>query len=138
MTQLVTFTLGDHTFGVEVAAVQEVMRGLARTRVPLAPRTLAGLINLRGQVLTAVELREVFRLPARDSDDEAMMVLIHHEGEPIAFMVDSIGAVVTVSPDQFEGPPETLDGPARQLIRGAYKLDDHLLLSLDVQRAVAA
>lgn len=137
MTKLVTFTLGEHMFGVDVAAVQEVLRGQARTRVPLAPSTLAGLINLRGQVLTAIELREVFQLPRRE-DDEAMMVLIRVEGEPIAFLVDSIGSVVNVSPDQFEPPPDTLSGTTRELIRGAYKLDDRLLLSLDVNRAVAA
>lgn len=137
MTQLVTFTLGEHSFGVEVSQVQEVLRGQDRTRVPLAPATLAGLINLRGQVLTAIELREVFGLPQRE-DDEAMMVLIRVEGEPIAFLVDSIGAVVTVNSSQFEPPPDTLSGNARELIRGAYKLEDRLLLSLDVDRAVAA
>lgn len=137
MTQLVTFTLDRYVFGVEVSSVQEVLRGQDRTRVPLAPATLAGLINLRGQVLPAVELRAVFGLPARE-DDDAMMVLIRVDGEPVAFLVDSIGSVVTVSPDQFEPPPDTLSGATRELIRGAYKLDGQLLLSLDVGRAVAA
>lgn len=138
MTQLVTFALGEYTFGLEVSGVQEVMRGLSRTRVPLAPRTMAGLVNLRGQVLTAIELREVFNLPPREPDDDGMMVLLHIDGEPVAIVVDSIGAVVNVEAEQFEAPPETLSGPARHLIRGAYKLDGSLLLSLDVDRTVAA
>ncbi|PID53346.1 MAG: chemotaxis protein CheW [Micrococcales bacterium] len=138
MTQLVTFTLGPHTFGVDVGDVQEVLRGQARTRVPLAPKTLAGLINLRGQVLTAIELREVFQLPDRENADDAMMVLIRVDGEPIALLVDTIGAVVTVHQEQFEPPPDTLSGQVRGLIRGAYKLDGELLLSMDIEQAVAA
>lgn len=137
MSQLVTFTLGDHLFGLDVSQVQEVMRGQARTRVPLAPDTMAGLINLRGQVLTAVELRAVLGLPTREEGDKEMMVLVRHNDELVALMVDSIGAVVDVSMDQFEAPPETLGGPHRELIRGAFKLDRRLLLSLDIDRALS-
>lgn len=137
-TRLVTFTLDDRMYGVGVAAVQEVLRGLPRTRIPLAPQTLAGLINLRGQVLSAVDLREQLQLPARSTDDEPMLVVIRVAGEPVAFLVDSIGSVVDVEDDQFESPPDTLAGPSRELILGAYKLDDQLLLALDVDRAVAA
>jgi purine-binding chemotaxis protein CheW len=134
----VTFTLERRSYGVDVAAVQEVLRGLPRTRIPLAPRTLAGLINLRGQVLTAIDLREQLGLPARAEDDEPMLVVIRIAGEPVALLVDSIGSVVDVEPDQFEPPPDTLTGPSRDLILGAYKLADQLLLALDVDRAVAA
>lgn len=137
-TRLVTFTLDDRTYGVGVAAVQEVLRGLPRTRIPLAPRTLAGLINLRGQVLSAVDLREQLELPARQEDDEPMLVVIRVAGEPVALLVDSIGSVVDVDDTQFEPPPDTLTGRSRELILGAYKLDTRLLLALDVARAVAA
>ena len=137
-TRLVTFTLGGRWYGVDVSAVQEVLRGLPRTRIPLAPRALAGLINLRGQVLTAVDLRAQLGLPPREDGTEPMLVVIHVDGEPVALLVDSIGAVVDVEPEQFEPPPDTLVGPTRELILGAYKLTDHLLLSLDVDKAVAA
>lgn len=137
-TRLVTFTLGRRWYGVEVSAVQEVLRVLPRTRIPLAPRALAGLINLRGQVLTAVDLRAQLGLPPREDEVEPMLVVTHVDGEPVALLVDSIGAVVAVEPEQFEPPPDTLVGPTRELIRGAYKLTDHLLLSLDVDKAVAA
>ena len=137
-TRLVTFTLGGRWYGVDVSAVQEVLRGLPRTRIPLAPPALAGLINLRGQVLTAVDLRAQLGLPPREDGTEPMLVVTHVDGEPVALLVDSIGAVVDVEPEQFEPPPDTLVGPTRELILGAYKLTDHLLLSLDVDKAVAA
>lgn len=137
-TRLVTFTLGERSYGIDVSVVQEVLRGLPRTRIPLAPRALAGLINLRGQVLTAVDLRAQLGLPPRVDGIEPMLVVTHVDGEPVALLVDSIGAVVDVEPEQFEPPPDTLVGPTRELILGAYKLTDHLLLSLDVDKAVAA
>lgn len=137
-TRMVTFTLDQRVYGVGVAAVQEVLRGLPRTRIPLAPKTLAGLINLRGQVLSAVDLREQLLLPPRAADVEPMLVVIRVAGEPVAFLVDTIGSVVDVDEEQFESPPDTLSGPSRDLILGAYKLDDRLLLALDVERAVAA
>lgn len=135
--RLVTFTLDGHTYGVDVNAVQEVLRGQPRTRVPLAPPSLAGLINLRGQVLTAVDLREQLGMPRRADDaPEPMLVVVRVDREPIAFLVDRIGAVVDVHADAFEPPPDTLTGPGRHLINGAYKLEDTLLLALDVERAV--
>lgn len=137
-SRMVTFTLDGRLYGVEVDAVQEVLRGQTRTRIPLAPRTLAGLINLRGQVLSAVDLRAQLDLPARETDAEPMLVVIRVAGEPVALMVDTIGAVVDVDVDQFEPPPDTLSGASRELLLGAYKLEGELLLALDVSRAVAA
>jgi purine-binding chemotaxis protein CheW len=137
-TQLATFRLDDSVYGVDVAGVQEVLRSQPRTRVPLAPPAIAGLINLRGQVLMAIELREQLGMAARQAGVEPMVIVIRVAGDPVALLVDSIGAVVDVEDDQFEAPPDTLTGIARDLILGAYKLDDHLLLSLDVHRAIAA
>ncbi len=137
-TRLVTFTLAGRLYGVDVGAVQEVLRSQPRTRIPLAPATLAGLINLRGQVLSAVDMREQLELPAREDDQEPMVVVVRVAGEPVAMLVDSIGSVVDVDDDQFELPPDTLTGPSRELLLGAYKLTDSLLLALDVERAVAA
>jgi purine-binding chemotaxis protein CheW len=137
-TQLATFRLDEQVYGVDVAGVQEVLRSQARTRVPLAPPAIAGLINLRGQVLTAIELREQLGLAPRPDGVEPMVVVIRIGSDPVALLVDSIGAVIDVEDGQFEDPPDTLTGPARDFILGAYKLDDHLLLSLDVHKAVAA
>ncbi len=135
--RMVTFELEGRLYGVDVNAVQEVLRGQTRTRVPLAPTSVAGLINLRGQVLAAMDLREQLGLPPRAVDaPEPMLVVIRVDGEPIALLVDRIGAVVDVNDESFEPPPDTLTGPTRELIRGAYKLEGELLLALDVERAV--
>jgi purine-binding chemotaxis protein CheW len=137
-TRLVTFSLDGRLYGVDVNAVQEVLRGQPQTRIPLAPQSVAGLINLRGQVLSAIELRAQLGLPDREDGHEPMLVVVRVAGEPIALLVDSIGAVMDVDDAQFELPPDTLAGPSRELILGAYKLEDRLLLALDVDRAVAA
>ena len=118
-SRMVTFTLDGRLYGVDVDAVQEVLRGQTRTRIPLAPGTLAGLINLRGQVLSAVDLRAQLDLPARDTDTEPMLVVIRVAGEPVALMVDTIGAVVDVDVAPFEPPAVTRSGASRELLLGA-------------------
>jgi purine-binding chemotaxis protein CheW len=134
--QLSTFSVADHLFGVEVTVVQEVIRYQPMTRVPLAPAALAGLINLRGQVITAVDLRRRLGFGDRAADERAMDVIVRTRDGLVSLLVDRIGDVVEVAEEAFEEPPETLQGTIRELIRGAYKLDHALLLSLDVQGAV--
>jgi purine-binding chemotaxis protein CheW len=135
--QYATFWLGDGLYGVEVERVREVLGEQGMTRVPLAPATVAGLINLRGQVVTTIDLRERLQLTG-ERDGEPMRVVVLVGGESVALLVDRIGGVVDVSEDQFEPPPDTLVGVVRELVVGAYKLDGQLLLGLDVATAVAA
>ena len=137
-SQLATFWLDGDLYGVEVEHVQEVLRSQSITRVPLAPPAVAGLINLRGQVVTAIELRERLGRPARPAGTEAVVIVVRLHGEAVSLLVDSIADVVDVDLRDFEAPPDTLDGSARELIRGAFKLDGHLLLALDVHKAVSA
>jgi purine-binding chemotaxis protein CheW len=106
------------------------------TRVPLAPANLGGLINLRGQVIPAVDLRRRLGFPDRVAGQPPMDVILHTRDGLVSLLVDGIGDVVEVPDEAFEEPPETLHGIGRELIRGAYKLDDALLLLLDVQAAV--
>jgi purine-binding chemotaxis protein CheW len=136
--QLATFRLDGDLYGVEVEHVQEVLRSQNLTRVPLAPPAVAGLINLRGQVVTAIELRERLGRPPRPQGTDAVVIVVRLHGEAVSLLVDSIADVVDVDAKDFEAPPDTLDGQARELIRGAYKLDGTLLLALDVQKAVGA
>jgi purine-binding chemotaxis protein CheW len=136
--QYATFWLGEALYGIEVERVREVLRQQDITRVPLAPSTVAGLINLRGQVVTTIDLRERLDLRHDDEDEQPMLVVVLVAGESIALLVDRIGGVVDVDDEQFEPPPDTLIGPARDLVRGAYKLESQLLLGLDVNTAVAA
>jgi purine-binding chemotaxis protein CheW len=133
---LCTFVVEGLDFGVEVHRVQEVIRHQAMTPVPLAPAEIAGLINLRGQIVTALDLRRRLGVPDRPSDQLPMNVVMRTDDEAVSLLVDAIGDVVDVSDIPFEAPPETLDGIARELIRGAYKLDDRLLLFLDAERAL--
>jgi purine-binding chemotaxis protein CheW len=136
--QLATFRLDGDLYGIQVEHVQEVLRSQQLTRVPLAPAAVAGLINLRGQVVTAIELRERLGRPARPDGTDAVVIVVRLHGEAVSLLVDSIADVVDVDAADFESPPDTLEGPARELIRGAYKLDGQLLLALDVQKAVSA
>jgi purine-binding chemotaxis protein CheW len=138
MTQYVTFTLGGGLYGVDVTRVQEALRAHTRTRVPLAPVDVAGLVNLRGQVVLTIDLRPRLGVPPLAADAEPMMVVVQVDGEPVSLLVDEIGDVVEVGPERFEVPPDTLDVGLRRLITGAYKLDSSLLLILDVDQAVAA
>lgn len=134
--QLATFVVEGARYGVDVQRVQEALRWQARTRVPLAPRGLAGLVNLRGQVVLTVDLRVSLGLPPLTEDAEPMMVVVQVDGEPISLLVDEIGDVIDVEESQFETPPDTLPATLREVVVGAYKLDSGLLLALDVDRAV--
>ena len=135
--QLATFWLDGDLYGVEVAHVQEVLKSQGLTRVPLAPAAVAGLINLRGQVVTAIELRERLGRPSRPEGTDAVVIVVRLHGEAVSLLVDAIADVVDVDPTDFEAPPDTLAGQARDLIRGAFKLDGQLLLALDVHKAVS-
>lgn len=131
-----TFRVGHLYFGIEVLRVQEVIRYQAMTRVPLAPHVVEGLINLRGQLVTAIDLRKRLKLKEREKTQEPMNVVVRSTDGSVSLLVDEIGDVMEVSPEQFEPPPETLQGVPRELIRGVYKLDGRLLLILDSNRIV--
>ncbi|HLT82791.1 MAG TPA: chemotaxis protein CheW [Phototrophicaceae bacterium] len=136
-TQYVTFTLGENLYGIGVGNVQEVLPFRATAGVPLAPADVAGLVNLRGQVVLALDLRTRLGLPQRE-DAEPMMVVVKLGQEPVSLLVDAIGDVAEVDDEQFEAPPQTLSPALREVIRGAYKLDGRLLLALDVDAVTAA
>lgn len=136
MPEFCTFELAGLHFGVEVRRVQEVIRPQPLTAVPRAPHTIEGLINLRGQIVTAIDLRRRFELPGRDDGAAGMNVVVRTGDGEVSLLVDRIGDVVTVEDDRFEATPDTVDGVARELLTGAYKLDDRLLLIVDVDRAV--
>lgn len=137
MNQLCTFRLDGFHFAVEVARVREVLRFQETTCVPLAPGIVEGLINLRGQIVTAVDLRQRLELGPRPREARPMNVVVQAGGAQVSLLVDEIGDVVEVADTAFEEPPENLGGVARELIRGAYKLDGRLLLLLDADRAVS-
>jgi len=134
--QYCTFSVAGHYFGVDVLKVQEVIRYQEMTRVPLAPPVVRGLINLRGQIVTAIDLRRRLELADRPADQLPVNVVVHTDDGTVSLLVDEIGDVLEVSEKDFERPPETLSRAARELIRGAYKLANRLLLILDTERTV--
>lgn len=130
-SQLCTFQLGDLLLGLDVKRVQEVLRHQPMTHVPLASRVIRGLINLRGQIVLAIDLSYCLGLTSTASCSEGMLVVIRSDDGPASLVVDGIRDIVQVELDSFEEPPETLDGPGREFIKGAYKLPRQLLLVLD-------
>jgi purine-binding chemotaxis protein CheW len=134
--QYCTFLLDGRYFGVDVTQVQEVLRYQEMTRVPLASPVVSGLINLRGRIVSAIDLRRRLGLADRPADQHPMNVIVRAGDEAISLLVDEIGDVIEVPADKFENPPETLSAFARTLIQGAYKLEDRLMLVLDTQEAV--
>lgn len=134
--QYCTFLLDGHYFGVEVQQVQEVIRYQEMTRVPLASAVISGLINLRGRIVTAIDLRRRLGFQDRADDQQPMNVIVRSGEEAISLLVDDIGDVIEIAAEKFEKPPETLTGTSRVLIQGAYKLEDRLMLVLDTQKAI--
>jgi len=133
--QFATFTLNSLFLGVDVLKVQEVIRYQTMTRVPTAPAMVEGLINLRGQIITAIDLRLRLDLPARPDDQLPMSVVVRTDDGALSLLVDEIGDVVEIADESFERIPETVTGVVRDLVTGVYKLDGRLLLILDTEKA---
>ena len=135
--QYCTFRLGGHLFGVPVETVQEVLREQNLTPVPMASREVSGLINLRGQIVITIDLRERMGLPARDEGLEATNVVVRTSGDTVtSLLVDKIGDVLEPDQDRFEAPPDTVVGRVRELVTRVCKLDRELMLVLDTDKAV--
>lgn len=133
--QFCTFYLGKLLFGVELNSVQEVIRSLNMTRVPLAPGVVSGLINLRGQIVTALDLRQRLEIGALEAAALPINVVVRSEDGAVSLLVDEIGDVVEVDDLTFETPPKTLRGRIRNMILGVHKLDGKLMHVLDTERA---
>jgi purine-binding chemotaxis protein CheW len=131
-----SFFLDGLRFGVDVHKVQEIVPYQEMTRVPLAPPTVRGLLNLRGQIVTGIDLRRRLELPDRPAGSEPINVVLRGEDSPLSFLVDQIGEVIEVSADSWERPPDTLQGLVRELIQGVYPLQDELLLVLDTAKTL--
>jgi purine-binding chemotaxis protein CheW len=124
-------------FGIDVLQVQEVLRYQEMTKVPLAPAVIQGLINLRGQIVTAVDMRGRLKLRPRPDGQTPMNTVVRSkEGAAVSLLVDEIGDVVAVDSEMFEPVPDNVDSAARDLLQGVYKLKDRLLLVLDTEKTI--
>ena len=133
--QFCTFFLDQYLFGVQLEKVQEVIRYLELTDIPLAPDVVSGLMNLRGQIVTGIDLRRRLDLPTRPAEKQPMNVVIRSADGAVSLLVDDIGDVVEVNEDSFERPPDTLQGKVREVIVGVHKLDKNLMHVLETERA---
>ncbi|MBI5444886.1 MAG: chemotaxis protein CheW [Deltaproteobacteria bacterium] len=132
--QLVTFHVGDEEFGVEILDVREINRMMDITRVPHAPEFVEGVINLRGQVIPVVDLRKRFGLSAGERDKNTRIVVVELGGSVVGFLVDSVSEVLRVSRAVVEPPPSIVGGIESDYIDGVVKLEDRLLILLDLQK----
>jgi len=130
--QYCTLKVADLLLGVEVDEIQEILRDTSIMPVPLAHPAIRGLINLRGQIVTAIDLRHRAGLEQTAEETPFMTMVLGTAEEPLALVVDSVGDVVDVASGVFESPPDTLRGEARRMIIGAYKLERELLLVLNL------
>ncbi len=130
--QLCTFKLARLFCGIDVSRVREVLRHREMTPVPLAAAEVSGLINLRGQIVTAIDLRRRLGLPDLPPTEEPMNIVVSAEGGNVSFLVDSIDDVLDLDDADFERPPESLDTHVRNMLEGVYKLEGRLLHVLQV------
>lgn len=130
----VTMTIADQLFGIPVLTVQDVLGSQRITRIPLAPPEVAGALNLRGRIVTAMDVRRRLDLPAREQGKSGMSVVVDHNGELYSLIVDSVGEVLSLPNDAFERNPATLDPKWREVSAGIYRLDGKLLVVLEVSR----
>ena len=132
--EFVTFIIEGQLFGIPVLGVQDVLAAHKITRIALAPPEIAGSLNLRGRIVTAFDVRRRLGLQPRGISEESMSIVVEHGGELYSLMVDSVGEVLALSADDYEKNPPTLAAGIRDYSAGIYRLDQQLLVVLDVDR----
>lgn len=132
--EYVTMTIGGQWFGIPVLSVQDVLGPQNIAMIPLAPPEVAGSLNLRGRIVTAIDPRVRLGLPARDEDQSAMSIVVERGGELYSLLIDQVGEVLNLPANRFEQNPASLDDRWREISAGVYRLDDRLLVVMDVDR----
>lgn len=136
--QLISFTVGAEEYGLELLRVKEVIRMRRITWLPKAPPCVKGIINLRGEVIPIVDLRERFGLDTQEKTAMTRVIVVEVEGKPVGMVVDSASQVVRVSADQFEPPPTVMGEGSRDFITAVGKTGDRLIIMIDVDRILSA
>ena len=135
--QLVSFNLGDEEYGVDILRVQEINRMVHITRVPKAPEFVEGVINLRGKVIPIVDLRKRFGLSVKPHDKNTRIIVVDIDGRTVGLIVDGVSEVLRFSMDTIEPPPPMVTGVDAEYIWGVGKLEDRLLILLDLSKVLA-
>lgn len=136
LLQLVSFVVEDEEFGVNILKVQEIIRPVDITRVPNAPEFVEGVINLRGGIIPVVDLRNRFGFPPRDQDDETRIIVVEMEDKVIGFITDAVREVIRINRDVIDPPPDLAVGIDAHYIQSVAKLEDRLLILLDLDAVV--
>ena len=137
LLQLVTFSIGEEEFGVDILKVQEIIRTMEITKVPKAPEFVEGVINLRGKVIPIIDLRKRFGLIAKDHDKNTRIIVIEISNMIVGFVVDSVSEVLRIPANTVEPPPPVVAGLESEYISGVGKLQDRLLILLDLNRLLS-
>jgi purine-binding chemotaxis protein CheW len=137
LLQLVTFSIGEEEFGVDILSVQEIIRMMDITKVPRAPDFVEGVINLRGKVIPIIDLRRRFGLSTRDHDKHTRIIVIEINNMIVGFVVDSVSEVLRIPASTVEPPPPVVSGLESEYISGVGKLEDRLLILLDLNKLLS-
>ncbi|NOY29743.1 MAG: chemotaxis protein CheW [Planctomycetes bacterium] len=135
--QLATFYVGDILLGIDIQQVQEINRQLDVTEVPHSPDFVRGVINLRGDVATVVDLRTILGLPSAEVTRESRNLIVHSKGETIGFLVDRISDILALNTNEISPSPTTVEGVDGNLFKGIFKLETELLIILDVDAVLS-
>jgi len=136
MIEYVTATVGGQLFGLPIARVQDVFVLDRLTRVPLASAEIAGVLNLRGRIVTAIDMRKRLALPPAGGTKKRMAIGIEHKGESFGLLIDAIGEVLNLPKSGCEGNPVNLEPRLARVAAGVHRLEDRLLVVLDVDRVL--
>lgn len=132
--EYVTLTIGGQWFGIPVLSVQDVLGPQNIAMIPLAPPEVAGSLNLRGRIVTAIDPRVRLGLPKREENETVMSVVVEHLGELYSLLIDQVGEVLKLPSNRFEHNPASLDPRWRDISTGIYRLDDRLVIVIDIER----
>ena len=135
--QVVSFKLGSEEYGVDIAQVQEINRMVAVTHVPRAPQFMEGVINLRGQLIPIIDLRTRFGMPRTEHTKSTRIVVTEVGAKRVGMVVDSVSEVLRLPTDQIEDAPEMITGVDTEYIRGVGKIEDRLIILLDLAKIIS-
>jgi purine-binding chemotaxis protein CheW len=136
--QLVTFSIGEEEFGVEILKVQEIVRSMEMTRVPSAPEFVEGVVNLRGRVIPIIDMRKRFGLERKEHDNRTRIIVIDMNGVVTGFVVDSVSEVLRLPRNTIEPPPPVVAGIVSDSVSGVGKLEARLLNLLDMDSLLSS
>lgn len=134
MQEYVSVQIADQLFGIPVLEVHDVLRNLKLTKIPLASPEVAGVLNLRGRIVTAIDVRKRLGLAELPEDQSGMSVVVEFQGEPYSLLIDNVGEVLSLNVDDLQQNPVTLDSRWRDISAGIYRLEDKLLVILRIER----